>query len=315
VLCMYKLRIKFNLSQSTYLGVDESSYYIDVLSRKYLLSSPEEGKKISESSTLILTGTGFETEADANAYGKNITNILRVCSVKLRVGINLGNNKSSGGISDYFRDLLFQETGQIVLNEIDGLMTYEDTDNTKIASVSANAILTKDIKGFEATFKKLHDSSITLSDKLIYAFEFYNLTQFNTSSRIKFLLFIITIESLIEAKERRSDVINHVNHIIHLTKENMDLNQEEKQSLISSLSYLKNESISASGRNIVSEYLKGKTYNEKQASRFFTECYNIRSKLVHNGKWHDEYEPITNELGNMVTDLLISIVERECIKN
>lgn len=308
---MYKFRFKFILSDSIYFNVNETSLCFNIASKEYILKSAEE-KNISNSSVLILSGTGFNTREEAQLCGSHLMNVFRMYSIRSKFGLNLGNNNINGGFTDYFRDLIYKETGQIILNEIDGLMVYEDKPNIKVASFSANAVLTKDIGPLIEEVEKFHDNYINLSDNLLYAIEFYNLTHFNPSTRVKFLLYVITIETLIKAKDRREDVINHVNTLIALTRDNKSLQDDEIQSLISSLGYLRMKSISESGRNLVNFYLGEKSYYGKRASKFFTDCYNIRSKLVHYGKWDNEYESISNELGNMVNDLLLTIIEKEC---
>lgn len=312
---MYKFRIKFILSESAYFNVDKNSILINSGSRSYYLSAANIDKNISESSILVLVGKGFGTKKEAYDSGKHLIDILKISSLRMGLGINFGNDEDNGGLTTYALELLYDKFGYQTLNDIYGLMVIEEKGDTIFVDSSVTGVAIADINRFKREFQKLHDFTISLPEKLVDGFELFNLTQFNMQIRIKFLLYIIIIESLIEVKVRRSDVVNHINSLISLTNESNCLERNEKQSLNSSLNYLKNESISLSGRNLVSKFLDGNTYCGVQPAKFFTDCYKIRSKLVHNGDWKYEYERIGNELGLMVKDLLLKIVEEECIKS
>ena len=58
-----------------------------------------------------------------------------------------------------------------------------------------------DINTFEKEFQKLHDISISLPEKIKDAIELFNLTKFNLQPKIKFLLYVIVIESLKTTKK------------------------------------------------------------------------------------------------------------------
>lgn len=73
-----------------------------------------------------------------------------------------------------------------------------------------------------------------------------------------------------------------------------------------SLGWLKDESIGQAGRRIVKERLGNRMYAGMIAENYFKECYNIRSKLVHSGKFDDreQFDKICCQLISFVSDLI-----------
>lgn len=308
---MHKFRLMFSLVDSTYINTDDISICLQADSGSCTVTS-YHGKKINESSKLIVVGTGFNSTQEAYSKGQTIMNILRLYSLVYRTGVNLGNNMVNGGISNYFKDKIYKEIGIVALNEVNGLMAYEDEEHIKIASVSlGNGMLYKSLDGFKEIIESNYDKTLVFSDKVVNAIDFYNLTMFTTTPRLKFLLLVIAIEALIETKRRASVAVEHVVALVKLTEDNLALSGSERSSMLGSLKYLKNQSISQSGRELVEEMLGEKIYNSKPASKFFTQCYNMRSSLVHNGTWDESNNALAYELERMVVDLLIAKVRKE----
>lgn len=309
---MYKFRVVFSLGESTYLDSDLTNTYLLSDSGNCNLSS-NDGKKINESNKLNVVGTGFNSEQEAQSKGQTIMNLLRLYSVVGRTGVSLGNNTVTGGISDYFQNKIYKETGNKVINEVNGLIVYEDAVHTKVASVSfGSGILYKGFSRFKDTFEENYNNTLIFSDKLVNAMDFYNLAMLTAAPKLRFLLFVIAIEAIIETKQRTAIAVEHVTSLITHTEDNLALTDSERSSILGSLKYLKNQSISQSGRELVEAMLGEKVYNGKPSRKFFTECYSLRSSLVHTGTWKEKDNELAYELERMVVDLLIAHVKMEC---
>jgi hypothetical protein len=309
---MYAFRIRFFLLKSTYIGIDETDIPIEVSGRTYILKGV--GEKISNSSELVLIGRGFKSEKDAFIEGCHVQDVLRWCGASLGIPIDLGNNKLAGGITEYTRNLIYENKGINALNSIRGLMVYEDDDDTIFIHDSiANFSLTKDKDMFKKVFQEFHQRNICFSPRTKLAYEFYNLAKEHeeNSFRVKFLLNMVAMESLIQVEQRPSASYDHVNELIEITENNPNLDRKEKDSIKGTLNHLRNESITKAGQNLVAQHLGDNQYYNKPAAEFFKKCYDIRSKLVHTGKWQDENNIISAELDEMLTDLLLVLSEVE----
>ena len=104
-----------------------------------------------------------------------------------------------------------------------------------------------------------------------------------------------SIECLISQKENIPEIIT----IIHKTQEDiklLNLDNEITDSVVGSLTFLKNESIKRSGKSLVAELFKktDETFNGLTPTVFFSKAYDLRSKLVHEGKIETKYLDIEN---------------------
>ena len=311
----YHFRIRFRLSPSSRLGHDESVFDLRRPSGQGDHTLDALGaESISDSQWLALrnSGGGFPTEEKAMDAGRIAKSAILWCGVRMRLGMDLGDDKAHGGASEYLKKIR-REQGIRLLNEVHGLNVYgEDPElPTRFASFSASGRVDKDISRFEKYFNEAVDMNLQLTDKESLAFELYGLSQFESSSRARFITLVIAIESIIEDKKRNAEAVKHVEQLVKFTN-NSGLPLSEVDSLRGSLRRLKYESISKAGRDLIDRYLGQAQYDGKVAEIFFRDCYNIRSQLVHNGKPADEtidLRSLVARLDRLVADLLVSYVE------
>jgi hypothetical protein len=82
---------------------------------------------------------------------------------------------------------------------------------------------------------------------------------------------------------------------------------DKKNSLIGSLRWLRDESISHAGKRLATETLGDKTYDGKKAAKSFSHGYSLRSNLVHGNMLYptfDEISGVVATLETFVSDLL-----------
>ena len=135
---------------------------------------------------------------------------------------------------------------------------------------------------------------------------------FEAAVRARFVTLVTAVESINENKARSPEAVEHVEKLIEFIRES-HLSDSEIQSLEGSLNWLKQESISKAGRDLVARVLGTKEYGGKVAKRFFTDCYDVRSDLVHNSKSSDaniNLRTLTSELDRLVADLLLASAGR-----
>jgi hypothetical protein len=160
-------------------------------------------------------------------------------------------------------------------------MTFETDPNPAFATVG-NVSLIRGIPSerFVAAFKKaLHDFE-PMSPEERLAAELYGASFFQENADSRFLLLMIAVEALLDPAPRPESVRDHVHRMIALTKE-ATLPEHERSSLLSSLDRLRSESIGQSGKRLARERLASRTYDNREPGRFFRDCYDLRSHLVH----------------------------------
>lgn len=258
------------------------------------------------------TGDGFPSEEEALVAGRGAKNAIMWCGARMRVGVDLGDDKPHGGASDYLKEKVLSEAEVRLLNDPHGLMVYEDDPGHPTQFVSASAALQvgRTPSDFEEYFLEAMDMELRLTEKETLSLELYGLSHFESAPRARLLTLVSVIETVINDTPRSAQAVEHVEGLIHSTR-NSGLPKSEIDSLLGSLSRLKQDSISRRGKALIDEQIGEKEYDDKAAKDFFQHCYNVRSDLVHNGAPSDESLDVgrlVTQLDQLVADLMVAII-------
>lgn len=304
-------RVRFRLPEHRFLDSEERTLHIRTSpdSRAYVLDAVSGGA-LRDSQWLLIkdVGGGFATEAEALRAGRHVKNAVMWWGAKERVGVDVGDDTTDTVVTQYAIDLVREEQGIRLLNELHGLQVYEEDLElpTQFVASSVEATLRKSIDVFKQHFCQAVDMGLELNDRETLAFELYGLSHFESAERARFLTLISVVESISEAKARSPEAVGHVEELIRLTRES-GLPSAEISSMVGSLNWLRQESISKTCKDFVETFLGGEQYGGKPAKKFFEVCYAVRSQLVHNGKPSDEtldFRTLVTELDRLVADLL-----------
>jgi hypothetical protein len=160
---------------------------------------------------------------------------------------------------------------------------------------------------FLRLFRRAYDLSWAPSERESLAFELYNESFFEKSPRARFLALVIAVEALLDPKPRGSTAAEHVQQLIDMTNASENLTESERNSIVSSLRSLRNESIAHAGRTMAQSRLAPREYMGMSAQNFFRHCYALRSKMVHGAGVRDD-EPVIGStaasLQTFVADVL-----------
>lgn len=124
------------------------------------------------------TGKGFSTKDEAVHAGRRVKNAIAWSSARMRVGVDLGDDKSHGGASEYLKKRAMEESGIRLLNDPHGLVVYEEDalPPTRFVRVSGEPRVGKPISAFEDYFLQAVSMDLRLTDKETLAFELYGLS-------------------------------------------------------------------------------------------------------------------------------------------
>jgi len=222
---------------------------------------------------LTFWGGGFGSEAEARASGAPVKVALTIAGVILGAGIDVGSDqvlstaaKRTDGLPD---DRLQPDIhGLQVVPELEGMIfgfLRFDRQTVRITPES----LQKAVMDY-------YSLKVELTKKQILAAQLYNQSHFNSTDTARFLTLISVVEVLSERRLRSTDAQKLIDQMIELTK---SVKSPDMDSLRSSLSDLKQESIGSACRFLVKKHC-GDIVNAKDFSRFYT----IRSVLVHRGE-------------------------------
>ncbi len=311
---MFKFRLHFTLANSSTLGIQKSSWRFSVDSDNYVLDLHplEENKKISDVKELVLIGENFNSKEEAFLEGNRWRDALQSTLIHFGQGANLGNDKVTGGFTDFVRDYIFTETGSVLIDDYIGLNVYDGSCSPLFAQAGPVTLSRSlDENQFSEVLLQRFQLACSYSPKERLAIRLYNDSFFSESGETRFLLLVMAIEALLEPKSRQDDSVELVNEFIKEVASHPTISETEKLSLQGSLKWLLKDSISKTGRDLSTLNLGNKKYLEKEADKFFTYCYGLRSKLIHGAEERPSDEEIGIAAANLevfVADLLDKII-------
>ena len=236
----------------------------------------------------------------------------------MRKKLDLGSDKATIRMSEGWKQRLDNDLRKQGYNvqhsdSVHGLAVYPETPSPSFLEGSGHFVTEGPPRPtFSSVFEENYRLNWSLDERGSLACALYGATQTEVSTRAKFIFLVNVVESLIERKERVPQALDHVEHLIELT-EKLVLEQSAKDSLLSNMKSLRNESINYACKKLISHYLNKKVYGSKKAPQFFHDCYSIRSSLLHTGKSTIEENmlpTVVNNLDMLVRDLLDGILQK-----
>ena len=200
--------------------------------------------------------------------------------------------------------MLEAETGLRVLNDLHGVMFYESEPSPQFALFSASFLRGVSQEQFERAFShavRRFEDPVAEGSAGPRAFQRIILPE--DLGCCCFLMLVMAIEVLLEPASRSPAATAHVESLILATDNAGTLSCEEKASLQGSLRWLRFESINQTGRKLVVERLGNRKYLKRSAPAFFSDCYALRSRLVHGVHPF----PSQNEISAVVAQLEVFV--------
>jgi len=304
----YSFRIRLKLPDRLRIGIDSDEWPLTPVNSKpeIALRSKQQGSPIKGTKELVLRGDGYSSEEEARTEGEQLKDVLILAFARLHIGADFGDRASKGWVTHAGLQMLEQQTGKRVLNDVHGLMTFETEPSPQFVATQAEAVITKGQEKFVQALRLAFELRTKLRPEDHLAFDLFSASFFEPSADARLLMLMMAVETLLNPSPRSDETQQHVDVLIRLTNDSSILTEKEKQSLTGSLRWLYKESISQAGRKLA-DRLTGHSYLNLEAKDFFTYCYGLRSKLVHGyvpRPTRDEVNLAAVNLESFVGDLL-----------
>lgn len=295
----FTFRYRFQLAQRSGISSDEAA--LELHKRPdggSVVLTTTDGAPLLKGKNVVLRAPAWPTAEAAEAAGKRYSDILKIALARHRVGADLIGRSGKGLFFKHGLKMLEEQHGGRVLNDVRGLQVYETDPPPKFAGVGASAMVSVSAAQFSESFDLLTRGAIVLSDRELLAVDLFNLSFFEPSAETRLLTLIMAIESLLELKPRTKEAVELVNSFIGAVA-GSSLGGNEKQSLTTSLEWLRLQSIGSAGRELAELRLGNREYFDKPAKTFFSYCYSLRGRLVHGGV----PRPTETEIGTAAANL------------
>jgi hypothetical protein len=268
------------------------------------LSSHKQDVSISDSDLLVVQGKGYDSAAVAKTEGHRIKDALMLTFAKHSVGVDF--SMKNGTVMKEPLKTLENSIGKKAFYQWDGyVLVFEDGHEVPFITVNVNAKAAVPSDMFVKTFTASLTLSPSLSEREQLAYRVFNIALFQPDIIARFLHLIMVTEVLSDYAPRSEEAVAHVEMLIESTKNCHTLKKEDADSMVGALHWLKQESIRQAGKRLVAERLGDLMYASMNATKYFSECYDLRSSLVHGGT-HDrkKFNRLASHLPHFVSDLL-----------
>lgn len=301
------------------LLLDEESESIEInlpsSSTVFKLAALRGAKSLKEAEWFVVSGKGYESKEEAWREGQRLRDTLQFLAVRMERSIDLGNDKPTSRMSDGLKrkmERVAREHGEEVrcYDNVHGLAVYAEHPRPMVHDAYGQiTVHSPSGPGFQELLAEVHAIDLNLDERSSLACSLYGAAQVEESPRVRFLFLVMAIESLLKTRRRIPGAVSLVDRFIESTQQS-SLDSAEKDSLLGSLRWLRNESISRMGKQLMQKYVGDQQYGGMKAPGLFRHCYSIRSQLLHNGKPDSEdvhIPSLVHRLDRLVADLLSAI--------
>lgn len=306
---VYCFRIRFLLGPHVRIDADVPEITLNNAAGpgEVILKSPVDGEMVKQATTLVLLGRGYGTENQARTHAARWRDALEPAFARLLIGADFGDRAAKGKFTDAGLQWLEAQHGRRVLNDEHGTMVYECEPRPFFASSSLEYFVGKPTHRLVEVVEAALAARVSPTPQQRLAYDLFSSSFFQTSADARFITLMMALETLLELRPRDAAARTHVYKLIRLTRAS-GLEQRDVDSMVGSLQWLRNESISQAGRRVASS-LGDRTYMDgtEDPARFFDRCYAVRSQLLHGAvprPSRDDVNKRAASLERFVGDLL-----------
>jgi hypothetical protein len=236
-------------------------------------------KPIEDARVLVLRGAGYPTDAAAQEAAARWLSVLQSAFARFGVGADFGDRAPQSAFTTCGLQHLEAETGSRVLNDVHGTMTFECEPAPVFAGWQIEVMIGRAAESLRRAIEVALSTGHAMTRRQQLAYDLFGGSFFTTSADARFVMLMMAVETLIEPKPRTDEVRRHVQGVIEATEQS-GLDADEIRSIIGSLRWLLQESIRRAGQRLARS-LGNRRYMDQPPERFFSDCYEMRSQLVH----------------------------------
>ncbi len=280
----YRFRLRWQLEPRRSVQHLDGDVLISLPSIGHCKLNPIADATNYDGQSLALTGPPTQSKEMAMKQGEIALGLLLQATLKSGYAVQIQPLRPGGWITQYGMDFFAQQIGGIdtIYRDSLGITIFEEIGETRFVSTTGgNVSIAMDFGSFVDELALNAPSNI--SRRNLIAYELYASSRFEVSSRARFLLLVMAIESLaIQAKraEDEQGLITHLSEIVSASA----LDEVRRTALMNGLQTFRKVSIGESCRSLISEAVNAGTVEDTDAANHFRNCYRIRGKIVHSGK-------------------------------
>jgi len=269
------------------------------------LRASQEGQPIQGAEQLVLIAKGYPDEQAALSAALDWQSVIMRAFARLAIGADFGERAPKGAFTEAGLRHLEEAHGlPRVLNDEHGIMVFNEDPPPRFASIPPLTGASITPRARVALAIEAARDAERLSDREALAYDLFGASFFQPSVDARFLMLMTALETMIEQGPRPDDVEAWIDELISQTHQ-ADLVTRERDSLLGSLRGLKERESVGQAASRAIEGLGSRTYQGKSARAFFSDCYKVRSALVHgNGPSREQVDALAADLEHFVGHLI-----------
>ena len=303
----FTFRYRFRITQRSTIQCDMSRLELGKLAdgRVVLLAAADDETPLKSAQDVVLRASGWKSSEEAQSYGKKLADRLAVALVRHQIGVYPIGTVPQGVFFNSHLEMLEAQVGQRVVNDVYGLSVLPTEPPTRFARMEPRVALGISGDQLKLTFAQFASTLHILSHREKLAIDFFNISFLQDSRAVRLVSLVMAIEALLELKQRAPAGMQLVQSFMGQTRASTSLPIGERDSLLGSLHYLQLESIRHAGSTLAEQRLHGRKYHDMVPAKFFSYCYDLRSKLVHG----NVPVPSDENLGIAAADLEVFVAD------
>ena len=279
----YCFRIRFRLGDHVSIGSDDLQWVLTDPAVPHehvvLRPTPDPTSTIGAARQLSLFGSGYASQPHAQAAAERWRDVLHMAFARFAIGADFGVRAPGSAFTELGLQTLEAQLGRRVLNDVHGIMTFDCDPPPTFVFQPMEMTVGKNAESLRRALDHAALTGLRLTAQQLVAFDLYSASFFLPVADARFLMLMMSLETLIALEPRSEEAQRHVENLEAATRAS-GLAHDEIQSMLGALTWLKNESISHAGRRLAAS-LGERLYGRERPGEFFTNCYTLRSRLVH----------------------------------
>lgn len=242
-----------------------------------------KGGQLQQATDVVLLSGGFETEAEARAFGERVRHALLTASVFAQLGIDVGDDKPTTSTSALVKKQVLEQKGVALLDDVHGLMVYSEEPKPSILAIEGAGTVTISPEKFLSGLKASFGGASHVPEDLEIPVELYCASCMETSQMARLILAVSAIEAMIGDESRaplRPAVELALLDAAYETVKRAKASEKSRNAVLSTISNLRRLGVRRAGQKLVEARLPGE-------GTTFVKVYDDRGKIAHKHRRAD----------------------------
>lgn len=256
----------------------------------------------------ILRGGPYPTPQEALESANRAREGLLTWALLQQIGIDLGQMRPKSVLTNYGKEFFEKQLGMPIRQAKFGVDVFPHQEGLRFLRFDMKGSIGKSSENFRNHLSTAFTGPSVLTNKQALAAEIYCLSFFDISPRSRFVTIVSGVEALLEPALRQPEAQELVSRMKEMVGRSQ-LAGATKDSMVGSLQYMNRESIRNTGKKAATTLLADRQYLGKAAPQFFSDCYDIRSQILHSGSPENaalDILSVANACQRFLRDLLVT---------